>query len=139
MSEPIPEPLNKSPGSEAVEEVQEPIQEQSEISIDFDDEPQTYEEDAGNVGAWRTIEQRKKLIIYRKLTGHWPDEVSRETGLQSYYEVRYFSTREEHKRKYANQHALARRWWTEYKEQTGAAETGKMGRVKPNLYLVSNE
>lgn len=124
------------------QEPTEPIEQQSEISIDFDaledEEVQEYEEDAGSVGAWRTIEQRRKLILYRKLTGHWPDEVSRETGLQSYYEIRYFSTREEHKRKYAKQHALARQWWADYKEQHGI-DTRKMGRVKPDLYLVSNE
>ncbi len=74
----------KVPVEAPVTEPEKPVQEQSEISIDFDEETQIYEEDPGNVGAWRTREQRRKLIIYRKLTGHWPDEVSRETGLQSY-------------------------------------------------------
>jgi hypothetical protein len=135
-------PAPREEVGQAENEPEKAVQAPSEISRDFEEqseEVQTYEEDPGTVGAWRTLEQRRKLVIYRKLTGHWPDEVSRETGLQSYYEIRYFSTREEHKRKYAKQHALARQWWAEYKEQTGSSETGKVGRVKPHLHLVSNE
>lgn len=98
----------------------------------LEEDAPTYDRSA-NVGAWRTLEQRRELVIYRKLTGHWPDEISRETGLQSYYEIRYFSTSEEHKRKYAKQHGLARQWWQEYKQQTHATspDTAEMDAVKP--------
>jgi hypothetical protein len=86
-----------------------------------------------HVGAWRTLEQRREIVLYRKKTGRWPDEVSKETGLQSYYEIRYFSPLEEHKKKYARQHALARQWWAEYKQQTTAdtKETAEMDAVTP--------
>jgi len=97
-----------------------------------DADPVTYDRD-GDPGAWRTLEQRREIVLYRKKTGRWPEEVSKETGLQSYYEIRYFSSLEEHKRKYARQHALARQWWSEYKQaaQESTKDTAEMDTVKP--------
>jgi hypothetical protein len=50
----------------------------------------------GDQGRWRTDEQVRELVIYRWEFKRWPDDVENKasketrTGLESYYELRYF-------------------------------------------------
>ena len=59
---------------------------EDEIEIDRD----------GDEGRWRTDDQVKELVIYRWEFKRWPDDVEDKsskdtrTGLESYYELRYF-------------------------------------------------
>lgn len=65
----------------------------------FDPEPEI-EDDApvfdrdSDEGRWRTDDQVKELVIYRWEFKRWPDDVedkeNHPTGLESYYELRYF-------------------------------------------------
>ena len=48
-----------------------------------------------DAGRWRTDEQVRELVIYRYEWKQWPEDVedkaNHPTGLESYYELRYFS------------------------------------------------
>lgn len=49
----------------------------------------------GNEGRWRPNELVRSLVIYRWEFKHWPDDLedknNHPTGIESYYELRYFS------------------------------------------------
>lgn len=60
---------------------------------DIEDTTPVFDRD-GDEGRWRTDEQVKELVIYRWEFKRWPDDVEDKvhhpTGLESYYELRYF-------------------------------------------------
>jgi len=62
---------------------------------EIEDDAPVFDRD-GDEGRWRTDDQVKELVIYRWEFKRWPDDVedksSKETrtGLESYYELRYF-------------------------------------------------
>ncbi len=71
------------------------IEEQSKKDFDptpiIEDEDEVPEFDReGDVGRWRHDWQVAELVIYREEFGKWPEDVPVETGLRSYYELRYF-------------------------------------------------
>jgi hypothetical protein len=61
-----------------------------------------------NVGRRSTNGDIRTLILYRLVTGHWPDELSKD--MQSYYNVRYIY-------KDGRYYKKAREWMKQYKEQ----------------------
>lgn len=77
------------------------IEEEPKSEIEFDRD--------SNEGRWRYDWQVAELVIYRNEFGLWPSDVPVETGLRSYYELRYFEEGTNRKgEKYAELHAKHR-------------------------------
>lgn len=55
-----------------------------------DDDQPSFDRD-GDPGRYRTDDQVKEVVLYRYEWKEWPEDVPVKTGLQSYYELRYFS------------------------------------------------
>lgn len=58
------------------------IEEKPKDELEFDRD--------SNEGRWRYDWQVAELVIYRNEFGLWPSDVPVDTGLRSYYELRYF-------------------------------------------------
>jgi hypothetical protein len=76
-----PGATSSDPPSMGIEEGVPPVDEE-EDAPEFDRD--------GDFGRYRTDDQVKELVIYRWEFKCWPSDVPVETGLASYYEIRYF-------------------------------------------------
>ena len=69
---------------ESKKDFEKPPKNRDELEFDMD----------GDVGRWRDDEQVQELVVYRYQWKQWPedveDKVNHPTGIESYYEVRYF-------------------------------------------------
>jgi hypothetical protein len=88
----------------------------------------------GDQGRWRTDEQVRELVIYRWEFKRWPDDVENKasketrTGLESYYEIRYFKEGTNRKgERYGElygKHRAKRDLWIEEECQQRAIQAG---------------
>lgn len=94
---------------------------------EIEDDAPVFDRD-GDEGRWRTDDQVKELVIYRWEFKRWPDDVedkvSHPTGLESYYELRYFKAGSNRKgEKYSElygKHRAKRDLWIEEESQRRA-------------------
>lgn len=102
----------------------EPSKKDFEPEQEFEDEIEIDRE--GDIGRWRKDSQVAELVIYRHEWTVWPSDVPTETGLRSYYELRYFDEGANRKGvKYSElyaKHRAKRDLWIRQYQQSGSIE-----------------
>ncbi|MBF6606987.1 MAG: hypothetical protein IVW53_15580 [Chloroflexi bacterium] len=92
----------------------------------IEDEEPEFDRD-GDVGRWRHDWQVAELVIYRGEFGKWPEDVPVDTGLRSYYELRYFDEGTNRKgvkysELYAKHRAKRNLWLSQHRSGEQASE-----------------
>lgn len=85
-----PEKISKEVTPESKKDFEYPGDSKKDFDIPGHSKPEIEYDRDGDVGRWRTDDQVKELVIYRYEWKEWPEDVPVDTGLQSYYELRYF-------------------------------------------------
>lgn len=153
----IPAPVSNEPvvSKRPEPESKKDFEIEPESKIKFDSEPESkkdFEPQAeiefdvdGDQGRWRNDTQVRELVIYRYVWKVWPedveDKINHPTGLESYYELRYFSEGTNRKgERYADlykNHRAKRDVWIDEYTASQAVSNAQLDVAAPESNVVS--